>query len=111
MATELPEQIVALFTVKVGVVLTLTVDTMVLEAGQPLAAVPVTEYDVVAFGDTVKFPPLIVYVLAPEGTMATELPEQIVALFTLSVGVVLTDIVETAVFEATQAFVPVPVTE
>ena len=42
--------------------------------------------------------------------MATELPEQIVALFTFSVGVVFTDIVDTAVLEAEQPLADVPVT-
>jgi hypothetical protein len=111
MATELPEQIVGLLTASVGVVFTLTVETAVLEAGQPAADTPVTEYDVVVFGDTVKFPLVIVYILAPVGTIATELPEQIVALFTLNVGVVLTDTVATAVFVAAQPALLDPVKE
>jgi hypothetical protein len=40
-----------------------------------------------------------VYEAAPEGTIATELPEQIVALFTVTVGVVFTEIVDTALAE------------
>ena len=53
----------------------------------------------------------MVYVPAPVGTMATELPEQMVALLTPRVGVVFTETVDTTVFEAAQLFVPVPVTE
>ena len=60
MVTELPEQIVALFTASVGVVLTETVATTVLTAAQLLVPVPVTEYEVVLDGDTVKLPPVIV---------------------------------------------------
>ena len=63
------------------------------------------------FGDTVKLPPEIVYVPAPVGTIATELPEQIVALLTARVGVVFTETVDTTVFEAAQLLAPVPVTE
>ena len=43
--------------------------------------------------------------------MATLLPEQIVALLTVKVGVVLTDTVATAILPAAQLLVPVPVTE
>ena len=53
----------------------------------------------------------MVYVPAPVGTIATELPEQMVALLTARVGVVFTETVDTTVFEATQLLVPVPVTE
>ena len=53
----------------------------------------------------------MVYVLAPVGTMANEFPEQMVALFTESVGLALTDTVDTTVFEAIQPAVLVPVTE
>ena len=42
--------------------------------------------------------------------MVTELPEQMVALFTVSVGLAFTDTVATAVFEDTQPLV-LPVTE
>jgi hypothetical protein len=48
---------------------------------------------------------------APDGTIATELPEQIVALFTFSVGVVFTETVETAGLTAAHPFAAVPVTE
>ena len=60
MVTELPEQMVALFTVSVGLALTDTVATTVLAAAQLLVPVPVTEYEVVLDGDTVKLPPVIV---------------------------------------------------
>src|SRR6185369_4608291 len=96
--TEAPEQIVALFTVIVGEAFTDTLETAVLDATQPLVPVPVTEYDVLADGVTVKFPPVMVNAVTPTavGVIATELPEQIVALFTVIVGVVLTETVETA---------------
>ena len=108
--TELPEQMVALLTARVGVVFTETVETA-LEEIQLLVLVPVTEYEVFAVGDTVKLPPLIVYVTAPVGVITTELPKQIVALFTAKVGVAFTDTVDTTVFEAAQLLAPVPVTE
>ena len=63
------------------------------------------------FGETVNVPPVMVYVPAPVGTMATELPEQMVALLTARVGVAFTDTVDTTVFEAAQLLAPVPVTE
>ncbi len=53
MATELPEQMVALFTASVGVAFTKTVETIVLDAIQPAVLVPVTEYCVVVEGLTV----------------------------------------------------------
>lgn len=62
-------------------------------------------------GDTVKVLPVMVYVLAPAGVMVTELPAQIVELFTLMVGVVFTDTVAIAVLDEAQPLVPVPVTE
>jgi hypothetical protein len=48
---------------------------------------------------------------APVGVITAEVPEQIVALLTEIDGVVFTEIVETAVLEAAQPLVPVPVTE
>jgi hypothetical protein len=66
---------------------------------------------VLAVGDTVKLPPLMVYVPAPVGVIVNELPEQMVALFTASVGVVFTDTVDTTVLTAAQPLAPVPVTE
>jgi hypothetical protein len=64
-------------------------------------------------GFTVKLPPVIVKPLAPAavGVITTEAPEQIVALFTVMFGRVFTETLETAVLEATQPLVPVPVTE
>jgi hypothetical protein len=64
-------------------------------------------------GLTVNVPPVILNALIPAavGVITTEAPEQIVALLTLIDGVVFTDTVETAVLEATQPLVPVPVTE
>ena len=51
----------------------------------------------------------MVYALAPAGIRATELPEQMVALFTAMVGVVFTDTVDTTAFKAAQPLEP-PVT-
>ena len=47
------------------------------------------------------------YESAPEGTMAAELPEQMVALLTLTIGVVLTDTVATAILEIQPSVEPV----
>jgi hypothetical protein len=64
-------------------------------------------------GLTVKLPPLTLNTLMPAavGVITTEAPEQIVALFTVILGVAFTDTLATAVFEAAQPLVPVPVTE
>jgi len=64
-------------------------------------------------GITVKLPPVILKPVIPAavGVITTDAPEQMVALLTLIVGVVFTETVETAVLEAAQPFVPVPVTE
>ena len=48
---------------------------------------------------------------APDGTIVNGLPEQMVALPAATVGVVLTETVDTIVFPAAQLLVPVPVTE
>lgn len=113
---ELPEQIVVLeaVAVTVGVVLTVTncVDVLV----QPLAAVPVTVYVVVADGVTVtgepdRGPGNHEYVAAPVAVNVVELPVQIEALeaVAVTVGEALTVIrrVEVAVHPFT--FVPVTV--
>src|SRR6185503_15968520 len=94
---ELPLQIVPLFTVIVGVALTVTKLTAVSAPMQPKALVPVTLYEVVVVGDTTEVPLEKVYVEAPEGVMVNELPEQIVPLFTVMVGVVFTVTALTAV--------------
>lgn len=109
--TLLPSQIVAPLTTTVGVVLTDTVDIAGFEDTQLLVPVPVTEYAVVAVGDTVKLPPVIVYVFAPLCAITAELPEQISGLLTITVGLAFTDTVIAAVLPDTQLFVPVPVTE
>ena len=64
-------------------------------------------------GFTLKLPPVILNTVMPAavGVMATELPEQMVALLTVIVGVVFTETLLTAVLELTQPLVPVPVTE
>ena len=66
-----------------------------------------------ADGVTVKVPPVTLNAVMPAavGLITTEAPEQIVALFTVIVGEVFTDTLETAVLDATQPLVPVPVTE
>ena len=58
-----------------------------------------------------KLPPVIVYVFAPPGAIATELPEQTIVLLTITVGLAFTDTVIAAVLPDTQLFVPVPVIE
>ena len=57
---ELPGQINPPFNVTVGVVFTVTLATAAVEDTHPLVLVPLTEYDVVVFGVTVKLPPVIV---------------------------------------------------
>ena len=54
---------------------------------------------------------MIVYVSVPDGIIATGFPEQMVASFTVNVGVIFTDTVDTIVFPDAQPLVPVPVTE
>ncbi len=60
MVNELPEQMLPLAALMAGPLCTVTVDTAVLLAGQPPVPVPVTEYEVVEAGDTVKLPPVTV---------------------------------------------------
>ena len=74
---------------------------------------PVTEYEALETGLTLNAPPVMLNVEMPTaaGVITTELPKQIEALFTVIVGVVLTDTEATAVLELTQPFVLVPVTE
>jgi hypothetical protein len=55
---DCPVQITPEFTVIVGVVLTTTVLTTVLEPGQPNALVPVMVYEVVTVGLTIAEPPV-----------------------------------------------------
>jgi hypothetical protein len=109
----LPGQIVPLFAVIVGAAFIETTETAVFDATHPLVPVPVTENEVVDDGLTVKLPPVILNALIPAavGVITAELPAQMVALLTVIVGVVLTDTLATAVLEAAQPLVPVPVTE
>jgi hypothetical protein len=107
---ELPEQIEPLLTVKVGVKLTVTLLTAVFVPIHPKELVPVTEYDVLPVGVATAAPFEKVYVLAPEGTIVNEFPEQILPLFTEMVGEAFTVTLLMAVFELTHPFVPVPVT-
>ena len=60
MAIEFPEQTEPLFTETVGVVFTETVATAGADDTQPAVLVPVTEYEVVDAGVTVKLFPLMV---------------------------------------------------
>ena len=67
-------------------VLTVTVATAVFVAIQPNALVPVTEYDVFTNGLTTLLPDEYVYVLAPDGVIVKDLPEQITPELTVIVG-------------------------
>jgi hypothetical protein len=99
--TDPPEHNAPLFTVTVGVVLTVTV--AVLRLVQP-PLLPVTEYTVVEAGETVieleDAPVFHEYVDAPDAIRLVEDPLQIVDEFTETVGVVLT--VTVAVFTFVQ---------
>ena len=104
------QTLVAPLTLTVNEFTTLTVATAVLPATQPLASVPVKLYDASAEGVTVKVPPVMVYVFAPEGINVNELPGQTAPLLMDTVGIAFTTTVEIAVFDDTQPLVPVPVT-
>ena len=60
-------------------------------------------------GFTVKFPPLIVYVIPPEGMIAKDCPEQTLPLLTEIVGFGPIEITLTAVLDAAQPRLDVPV--
>jgi hypothetical protein len=111
MLNELPVQIEPLLTATTGKAATVTDETAVLEPAQPCALVPVTLYEAVPVGLTVKVPPEIVYVLAPDGMIVKDLPEQILPLLTEITGTAFTVTVDTAVFDETQPAALVPVTE
>ena len=102
---------VPLLTEMVGSGETVTVPTTVLLAGHPALLLPVTEYEVVLPGDTVKLPPVIEYEFAPVGTKTNDEPLQMLPLLTAIVGVVFTEILLTAARVLTQPAVLVPVTE
>ena len=64
-------------------------------------------------GLTVKVPPVMLNAEIPVavGVITTGLPAQVAPLFTIILGVILTETNATAVFELRQPLVPVPVTE
>ena len=64
-------------------------------------------------GLTVKLFPVMLKTVMPAavGVITTDVPEQMVALFTEILGVLFTETDAMAVFEARQPLVPVPVTE
>lgn len=72
----------------VGVVNTVMVTTAVFALTQLLVPVPVTEYEVVTAGLTVKVLPVMLYVPppAPEGTIVNDSPEQMLPLVAATVG-------------------------
>ena len=96
----LPEQITAEFTLTVGLALTLTVATAVLE--QP-AVVPVTVYVVVADGEIISgllvLPVFHKYVAPPVAVNVAFFPEHIKEEFTVIVGFGLTATSAVAAFE------------
>jgi hypothetical protein len=57
---DFPEQIVPLLTATTGKAATVTEETAVFEPTQPCALVPVTLYEVLPVGLTVKVPPVMV---------------------------------------------------
>jgi hypothetical protein len=105
-----PLQMVPLLIVIVGLVKTVTNDTTVFTAAQPLVLLPVTEYEVVPGGVTKKLLPLTEYVDAPEGRMVKGFPLQIVPLLTEMVGEVITESVHTTLFTEAHPMLLVPVT-
>ena len=82
-----PAQIVPLFTVIIG--LGLTVKLLVAKACDRhpvIEFVPITVKEVLLGGLTTALPPCMVYVFAPFGLMVKFCPTQIVPLFTVIVG-------------------------
>ena len=111
---DLPTQIVAELTATVGVGFTVTVEVAV--AVQPAAEAPVIVYTVVVVGLAVTLVPVVplnpvdglqVYELAPDAVNVVEAFLQIVAEFTVTVGLGFTVTVEVAVAVQPAAEVPV----
>jgi hypothetical protein len=108
-----PSQITALLIVVVttGKAFTVTSDTAESKETQPIASVPVTEYEVFVTGVTIADPLENVYVLAPEGVIVKDSPAQIAPLFTVIAGAAFTVTLDTAGEEDTQPLASVPLTE
>lgn len=71
---------------------------------QPFVPVAVTEYELLLVGFTVKFPPEILNTFTPValGLITAEFPAQMDGLFTVMVGLELTEMVLIAVLELAQ---------
>lgn len=110
MVNELPEQIDPLFTVTTGRGTTVTLESAG-EETQPWESVPLTVYVVLEEGITVAVPPEKEYERAPAGIMANAWPVHMEPLFTVTKGKAITLTFEIAVFEETQPWALVPVTE
>ena len=106
---ETPEQIEPLFTEMVGLGETKTLLKTLPLFTQPLVFEPITPYEVLEIGETVKVLPLIVYALAPDGVMIKVLPWHMLPLFTEIVGVMLTNklLIATTVLKQPAELVPV----
>ena len=91
-----------------GLPITDTVATAAEAETHPSEFAPLTEYEVVAVGETIALPPLNVYDVAPPGTRVNALPAQLVPLFTEIVGNVTTDTTDTALAVETQPAELVP---
>ena len=89
-----PLQIIPLFTVITGMLLTVTFEIAV--EVQPEELLPTTVYVELTVGLTIAEPLENVYEGAPEGDRVKESPMQIAPLLTLTVGEAVTNIFETA---------------
>ena len=106
-----PLQIVPLEAVTTGSATTVMLATAGAVEIQPAVLVPVTEYAVVAAGETIAEPLLQVQVLAPLGDMVKDCPLQIEPLFTEITGMAYTVTLAIAGAADTHPAVLVPVTE
>ena len=93
---DCPAQMAPLFTLMLGFAETVMLDIAGDGDTQPAVFVPARVYEVELLGFTVKLPPCMVYVLAPDGIMEKGWPAQMVPLFTLILGLALTDILHIA---------------
>ena len=96
MEKDCPAQMAPLFTLMLGLALTVMLQIAGDCDTQPAVFVPANVYELEPIGFTVKLPPCTVYVLAPDGIMEKDCPAQIAPLFTLILGLALTVILHIA---------------
>ena len=85
----LPAQMVPLFTLIMGLALTVIVQIAGDCETQTEVPVPTTVYELVIVGFTKKLPPCTVYELPPDGIMEKDCPAQMEPLFTVILGLAL----------------------